>query len=94
MTPKHCTNPFMDVEVIRQGDAVTALYLMDFMFAITIESHPFDALCRFVAPIPYGLPAFMRNTQLSTLMGMWQTHNQRTKMSSASRSINVGAKST
>ena len=84
----------MDVEVIRQSDAVAALYLMDLMLAITVESRPFDALCRFVTPIPYSLPPFVRNTQLPTLMGIWQTHDQRTKMSGASRSINVRAKST
>ena len=94
MGPKYCTEPLTDVEVVGQCDAVAALDFLDLVFAITVESRPFDALCRFVAPIPYILPPFVRNAQLPALVGMWQTHNQRTKMSSASRSINVGAKST
>jgi hypothetical protein len=32
--------------------AVLAVLAVDLMFAITVESRPFDALCRFVAPIP------------------------------------------
>ena len=49
----------MDVEVICQSDAVAALYLEDLMFAIAVESCPFDAFCRFVAPVPYSFPSFV-----------------------------------
>ena len=52
----------MHIEVIGEGDAVPALNLFHFMFAVAVESRPHYFLRVFVAPVPFEVLASVRYT--------------------------------
>ena len=67
---------FLNIQIVRECDAVTGRHFEHFMLAVTVECGPLDHLRRFVAPVVCNGFAIMADSQRPAFMRGWQTDDK------------------